>query len=173
MAELVPTQTPLLTSLPKVSMSRPKISLGTGTEAPSTVDPERARALGDAALLARRRLAAGAPVSPPPVAGVPPVTPPVAGVPPVAPPVLGVPPVPGAPPVAPPVLGVPPVPGVPPVAPPVLGAPRWPGAPPVPPVQSPSFVASQPPGQQPSPEEQALIVVWLHATLQVWALPVI
>ena len=23
------------------------------------------------------------------------------------------------------------------------------------------------------PEEQALIVVWLHATLQVWALPVI
>jgi len=147
--------------------------LGTGTEAPSTWTPSE---LGLSATLLSSHVGASPPappVSPPPVAGVPPVTPPVAGVPPVAPPVLGVPPVPGAPPVAPPVLGVPPVPGAPPVAPPVLGAPPVAGAPPVPPVQSPSFVASQPPGQQPSPEEQALIVVWLHATLQVWALPVI
>jgi hypothetical protein len=39
--------------------------------------------------------------------------------------------------------------------------------------QSVSAVASQPTGQQPSPGAHALMAVWLHATLQLAALPVI
>jgi hypothetical protein len=39
--------------------------------------------------------------------------------------------------------------------------------------QSVSAVASQPTGQQPSPEAHALMALWLHATLQLAALPVI
>jgi hypothetical protein len=38
--------------------------------------------------------------------------------------------------------------------------------------QSESVVASHPAGQQPSPEEHAVIAVALQATLQLWALPV-